>query len=283
MEAMSLDPNDPRPPYVQVASTLRAAILTRKYAPGEQLPSGPELAANYGVARATVQSALRVLREEGLIVSRQGSGVYVRERTERPVGLRPHIEQAFEARAVSIDFAGFSGETLHGAIQEPLDKIRSGRLTPESIHIRILLPDMSVPMGLPCRAEDLADDPGIRKRMESITVRHTEAITASVEELGGLGLVGNVSTQIRVYGGSPLFKLYIINDTDAFFGFYPVVRHTVTVDGKPVEIFDPMGKDATLFHHSTSDDKDDTAEIYIEQGRKWFNSMWDSIGRELPV
>ena len=162
MEAMSLDPNDPRPPYVQVASVLRAAILTRKYTPGEQLPSGPDLAATYGVARATVQSALRILREEGLIVSRQGSGVYVRERTERPVGLRPHIEQAFEARAVSIDFAGFSGETLHGAIQEPLDKIRSGRLTPESIHIRILLPDMSVPMGLQCRAEDLADDPGIR-------------------------------------------------------------------------------------------------------------------------
>jgi len=283
MEAMSLDPNDPRPPYVQVASVLRAAILTRKYTPGQQLPSGPELAATYGVARATVQSALRILREEGLIVSRQGSGVYVRERTERPVGLRPHIEQAFEAPAVSIDFAGFSGETLHGAIQEPLDKIRSGRLTPESIHIRILLPDMSVPMGLPCRAEDLADDPGIRRRMESITTRHTEAITASVEELGSLGLVGDVSTQIRVYGGSPLFKLYIINGTDAFFGFYPVVRHTVTVDGKPVEIFDPMGKDATLFHHSTSDDKDDTAEIYIEQGRKWFDSMWDSIGRELPV
>ena len=280
MGTMSLDPNDSRPPYIQVANVLRAAILTKKFAPGEQLPSGPELASTYGVARATVQSALRVLREEGLIVSRQGSGVFVRERTERPVGLRPHIEQAFEARTVAIDFAGFSGETLHGAIQEPLDKIRSGRLTPEAIHIRILLPDMSVPMGLPCRAEDLADDPGIRKRMESITARHTEAITASVEELGSLGLVEDVSTQIRVYGGSPLFKLYIINNADAFFGFYPVVRHTVTVDGKPVEIFDPMGKDATLFHHSTSDENDDTAEIYIEQGRKWFDSMWHSIGRE---
>jgi DNA-binding GntR family transcriptional regulator len=29
----------------------------------------------------TVQQAMRVLREEGLIVSRQGSGVFVRERT----------------------------------------------------------------------------------------------------------------------------------------------------------------------------------------------------------
>jgi DNA-binding GntR family transcriptional regulator len=60
----------------------------------------------------TVQQAVRVLRDEGLIVSRTGSGVFVRERTERPVGLRPHIERAFEAEDVTLDFFGFSGETL---------------------------------------------------------------------------------------------------------------------------------------------------------------------------
>ena len=32
----------------------------------------------YGVARATVTSALRILRAEGLIVSRQGQGVFVK-------------------------------------------------------------------------------------------------------------------------------------------------------------------------------------------------------------
>ena len=80
---MSLDPNDSRPPYIQVANILRAAILTKKFAPGEQLPSGPELAGTYGVARATVQSALRVLREEGLIVSRQGSGRGCASRSHR--------------------------------------------------------------------------------------------------------------------------------------------------------------------------------------------------------
>ena len=40
------------------------------------------------------------------------------------IGLRPFIEQAFAREHVMIDFAGFSGETLHGAVQEPLDKIR---------------------------------------------------------------------------------------------------------------------------------------------------------------
>lgn len=83
---MTLDPDDPRPPYQQVAQALRAAILTRKFEPGDKLPSLNELPEQYSVARMTVQQAMRLLREEGLIVSRQGSGVFVRERTERPSG-----------------------------------------------------------------------------------------------------------------------------------------------------------------------------------------------------
>src|SRR6266566_5748773 len=181
---MSLDPDDPRPPYIQIANALRAAILTRTFAPGEQLPSGSELAKRYGVARMTVQQALRLLREEGLIVSRQGSGVFVRERAERSIGLRPHIERAFDKADVSIDFAGFSGETLHGALQEPLDKIRAGRLTPESVRIRLLLPDPEMPWGIPCDAETLSDYPDARQRMRGIMERHTQAIEDSVSELG---------------------------------------------------------------------------------------------------
>ena len=65
------------------------------------------------------------------------------------VGIRPFVEQAFAREHVTIDFAGFSGETLHGVIQEPLDKIRIGRIRPASITIRLLLPDTTKPMALP--------------------------------------------------------------------------------------------------------------------------------------
>ena len=182
-----LDPDDPRPPYQQVANVLRAAILTRTFKPGEKLPSGPELSKRYGVARMTVQQAIRVLRDEGLIVSRQGSGVYVRERTERPVGLRPHLERAFEEPKVTVDFAGFSGETLHGALAEPLDKVRAGRLRPESLTVRMLVPDPAMPWTLPARVEDLADSPAFRKRATRIMERHALAIIDDVTELGRPG------------------------------------------------------------------------------------------------
>ncbi|TCP57283.1 regulatory GntR family protein [Tamaricihabitans halophyticus] len=278
---MALDPDDPRPPYVQVASALRAAILTRKFTPGDKLPSRAELAKTYGVASMTVQNALRELRDEGLIVSRQGSGVFVRERTERPVGLRPHIEQAFEAEEVTIDFAGFSGETLHGAISEPLDKIRIGRLRPKSISVRLLVPDPSMPWNLPCTVEDRADSPEFRQRAEDIMRRHTLAVVDAVTELGNLGLVEKASAEIRVHPAAPLFKLYLINNEESFFGYYPVREHVVSyTSGNTQAIYDLMGKDTILFHHSINDDDTSTGSQYVEQSRMWFDSMWTNVAHE---
>ena len=277
---MPLDPDDPRPPYVQVANALRAAILTKKFQPGDKLPSRNELAKTYGVAAMTVQNALRELREEGLIVSRQGSGVFVRERTERPIGLRPHIERAFEAQHVSIDFAGFSGETLHGIVQEPLDKIRIGRLRPESIHVRILVPDTTSPMAIPCQVEDLADSPEFRVRATEIMRRNTLAIVDNVTELQDMGLIKEATAEVRVHRAAPLFKLYLVNNEEAFFGFYPVREHVISLGGEPRAIYDLMGKDTILFHHSISDDDTSTGSQYVDQARTWFDSMWNTVSTE---
>src|SRR6266540_807817 len=282
-DRMSLDPDDPRPPYQQVANALRAAILTKKYAPGDQLPSGHELSKTYGVARMTIQQAIRLLRDEGLVISRQGSGVFVRARTERPVGVRPHIERAFEQAKVSIDFAGFSGETLHGVLQEPLDKIRAGRLVPESLHVRMLVPDMTVPMAIPCRAEDLGDEPALRERMHRIMLRHTQAISDSIGELAELGLVADATAEVRVHRTVPLFKLYLINRQEAFFGFYPVYEHKLTIEGQQLVTYDLGGKDTVLFHHTISDDDASTGSQYVDQAGRWFDSVWNTIGREFSL
>jgi DNA-binding transcriptional regulator YhcF (GntR family) len=277
---MPLDPDDPRPPYVQVANALRAAILTKRFRAGDKLPSRNELAKTYDVAPMTVQNALRELREEGLIVSRQGSGVFVRERTERPVGLRPHIERAFDTQKVTIDFAGFSGETLAGVIQEPLDKIRIGRLRPDSIHVRILVPDTTVPMAIPCQVDDLADSPEFRARATEIMRRNTLAIVDNVTELQDLGLINEAVAEVRVHRATPLFKLYLINNEEAFFGFYPVREHVISLNGQPRAIYDLMGKDAILFHHSITDDDTSTGSQYVDQARTWFDSMWTTVATE---
>jgi putative hydrolase of HD superfamily len=79
-----IDPADPRKPNIQIAASIRAAILTGELAPGSQLPTGHELAKFFGVSRMTVQAAVRTLRDEGFVRSRTGSGVYVRDQASLP-------------------------------------------------------------------------------------------------------------------------------------------------------------------------------------------------------
>ena len=83
---------DKRPPYAQIAASIRAAILSGELVPGAQLPIGHELARFFGVSRMTVQTALRTLREEGFVRSRTGSGVYVRDQASLPApGQADHV------------------------------------------------------------------------------------------------------------------------------------------------------------------------------------------------
>jgi 5'-deoxynucleotidase YfbR-like HD superfamily hydrolase/DNA-binding transcriptional regulator YhcF (GntR family) len=79
-----IDPADKRRPYIQIAASLRAAILTGELEPGAQLPTGAELAEFFGVSKVTIASAIRVLRDEGYVRSRAGSGVYVRDQASLP-------------------------------------------------------------------------------------------------------------------------------------------------------------------------------------------------------
>ncbi|WP_052069890.1 GntR family transcriptional regulator [Streptacidiphilus albus] len=70
---------DERPPYKRIADRLRREILTGTHHPGDQLPSASTLVLRFGVAPMTVRSAMRELRDEGLIYSVQGRGTFVRD------------------------------------------------------------------------------------------------------------------------------------------------------------------------------------------------------------
>jgi DNA-binding GntR family transcriptional regulator len=78
-----LDPDDPRPPYVQVADRYRRAIERGDFRPGDKLPAHHEVVEETGVSVGVVKRAYGVLQSDGLIVTRQGQGAFVRT---RPVG-----------------------------------------------------------------------------------------------------------------------------------------------------------------------------------------------------
>lgn len=65
------------PLYVQLARTLKEEIVNGVYPIGTQLPKEELLRTRFSVSRFTVREALRLLREEGLVQSRQGAGTVV--------------------------------------------------------------------------------------------------------------------------------------------------------------------------------------------------------------
>src|SRR5688572_9204859 len=60
-------------------------IARGDFALNSRLPSEAELSARFGASRPVVREALGRLREDGLIVSRQGSGSYVRRQPDLAV------------------------------------------------------------------------------------------------------------------------------------------------------------------------------------------------------
>jgi GntR family transcriptional regulator len=65
-------------PYREIVDTIRSQIRSGELAEGARIPSQAELTATHKVTRATVQKAIAALVSEGLVVTRVGSGVYVR-------------------------------------------------------------------------------------------------------------------------------------------------------------------------------------------------------------
>jgi GntR family transcriptional regulator len=61
--------------YQEIAESLRERISA--FGAGTLLPSEAELSGEFGVSRVTIRRALEVLRESGLVDSRQGFGWYV--------------------------------------------------------------------------------------------------------------------------------------------------------------------------------------------------------------
>lgn len=69
----------PKQIYEQVADQIKAGILNGSYQPGTRLPSERDLAHRLKVSRPAVREAIGALQNEGMVITRHGSGTYVAE------------------------------------------------------------------------------------------------------------------------------------------------------------------------------------------------------------
>ncbi|MFF3671086.1 GntR family transcriptional regulator [Microtetraspora malaysiensis] len=81
-----IDREGPVPPYRQIANALRARIASGEIPPGRRIPSLVELEDEFGVARDTLRKAVQVLKDEGLVETVTGMGIYVVQPDNAPSG-----------------------------------------------------------------------------------------------------------------------------------------------------------------------------------------------------
>jgi len=85
------------PLYTQVADALRERIAKGAWPVGLQIPTLPALAQEFGVALITVRQAVRVLKDEGLLLPEQGRGTFVRGKPQTHPKMR--VESSLPALA----------------------------------------------------------------------------------------------------------------------------------------------------------------------------------------
>jgi GntR family transcriptional regulator len=74
---MAIDKRGGPPSYQQLAAILRAKITSGEYGPDDKLPSIRQLCQDYDLADGTVQKAIDLLVDEGLVVAVSGRGTFV--------------------------------------------------------------------------------------------------------------------------------------------------------------------------------------------------------------
>jgi len=74
---LEIDIRSKVPSYRQLADQIRAAVAAGEYGPDDAIPSLRQLQEETGLAQATVQHAIRVLVDEGLLVTVTGRGTFV--------------------------------------------------------------------------------------------------------------------------------------------------------------------------------------------------------------
>jgi GntR family transcriptional regulator, transcriptional repressor for pyruvate dehydrogenase complex len=64
----------------RIVATVRSQILSGDFLPGQKLPTEGKFTETFGVSRTVIREAIATLAADGLVETRQGAGVFVRER-----------------------------------------------------------------------------------------------------------------------------------------------------------------------------------------------------------
>ncbi|NEA68036.1 GntR family transcriptional regulator [Streptomyces sp. SID12488] len=273
----------------EIAAALRDRIRTGDLQPGDRLPTQAELAEEFGVERGAVREALRILHVEQLLTNvSKGSPPRVAEVTpsqEGPqptmVGLAPRMTEAFSVPHVRVDAACLTAETLMLAVGEPVRLIHEGRIRPQSINVRIMLPSRDIALAFPVPVEGRSEDDPVHQRWLAQRNAQGHVLQHNLRALRSSHGI-DVRVTFRALPFTPPVKLYLLNGTEALIAYYMIARREEPVElGEPLDMYDTLGTESLLFPFEKGAGERDTA--FVEQSQKWFDALWETITTDLTL
>ena len=272
----------------KIADVLRDRIRTGALRAGDRLPTQAELADEFGVERGAVRQALRELQDDGLLsnVSRGSPPRIAESRPEQDgpqpamVSLAPRLVEAFAAPHVRIDVLCLTAETLMVALGEPVRQIHEGRLHPQSVHVRVLLPSRDIDLAFPVLVDGRDDDDSVHERWLSMRDAQARVLRHNLRSLRATHGT-DVRVTFRALPFTPPVKLYLLNDEEALLAYYLLTRREETVEDERLEMYDVLGLQSLLFPFSRGAGGRDAA--FVEESRKWFDALWDTITSDLVL
>ena len=132
----------------QVIEQLKNMILDGQLSPGDRLPAERDLAAAFGVSRASVREAIHSLSTMGILEARVGDGTYVCS----------GADAAISQLTWAVFLSGGGGESLREArrvIEPAIAQMAAERATPEDIaSLKKILKNMEASLGDPAKAAE---------------------------------------------------------------------------------------------------------------------------------
>lgn len=272
----------------EIADALRDRIRAGDLKAGDRLPTQAELADEFGVERGTVRQALRALQDDGLLsnVSKgsppriAGPAPTRAEPQTTMVGLAPRLADAFSAPHVRVDAACLTAGTLMLALGEPVRQIHEGRIRPESIDVRILLPSRDINLAFPVPVDGRGDDDPVHERW--LAQRNAQAHVLQ-HNLHALRFSHGIDVRVafRALPFTPPVKLYLLNGVEALIAYYMVMRREEEMADGMLDLYDTVGSESLLFSFEGRTGQRDAA--FVDQSQKWFDALWETITTDLTL
>jgi DNA-binding transcriptional MocR family regulator len=205
------------PVYTRLANGMRSAVLRGDLATGSRVPAERNLARLLAVSRTTVVAAYDVLRQEGWLESRQGSGTRIRS-APRGVDSRGGEPSSFRRNPVYRSLIEGSGGTIEflgahlpgsGAIPEEIVSLKEGiaRLAKDHGYLPAGLPELRRAIagrmkarGLPTREDQILVTSGAQQAIglvASLFLQRGDAVALeSPTYLGAMDIFTNAGAHL---------------------------------------------------------------------------------------